>query len=89
MTKAHVDKGSPLAVFRDPEAVTVVGASADPAKWGYWLARGALKGAHRRRVYLVNARGTEIEGQQLPVGQGYRTRPTWCSASRPLPCRRW
>lgn len=64
MTKAHVDKGSPLAVFRDPEAVTVVGASADPAKWGYWLARGALKGAHRRRVYLVNARGTEIEGQR-------------------------
>ena len=52
-----------LRVFRDPESVAVVGASADPAKWGYWLARGALAGAHRRAVHLVNRHGAEIDGR--------------------------
>jgi acetate---CoA ligase (ADP-forming) len=52
----------PLATFSNPRSVAVVGASADPAKWGYWLARGALRGADRRRVHLVNARSAVIEG---------------------------
>jgi acetate---CoA ligase (ADP-forming) len=47
----------------DPRSVAVVGASAQPAKWGYWLARGALRGQHRRSVYLVNRRGDDILGQ--------------------------
>lgn len=51
-----------LRVFSDPTSVAVVGASADPAKWGYWIARGALRGAHRREVHLINARGAAIEG---------------------------
>lgn len=51
-----------LHVFNDPPAVTVVGASADPAKWGYWLARGALEGAHRRTINLVNRHGSPIAG---------------------------
>ena len=45
-----------------PRSVAVVGASADPAKWGNVLARGALRGAHRRAVYLVNRAGGEILG---------------------------
>lgn len=53
---------SDLDVFTDPRSVAVVGASADPAKWGYWLARGALRGAERRDVYLVNAGRATIEG---------------------------
>lgn len=53
---------SDLAVFSDPRSVAVVGASADPAKWGYWLARGALRGRERRAVHLVNAKGAVIEG---------------------------
>lgn len=53
---------SDLSVFSDPRSVAVVGASADPAKWGYWLARGALRGAARRQVHLVNAKGATIEG---------------------------
>ncbi|ACY96052.1 acetate--CoA ligase family protein [Thermomonospora curvata] len=53
-----------LSVFSDPASVAVVGASADPAKWGYWIARGALRGAHRREVHLVNAKGAVIEGVQ-------------------------
>ena len=51
-----------LDVFTDPASVAVVGASADPAKWGYWLARGALRGSERRDVYLVNAGRAMIEG---------------------------
>jgi len=44
--------------------VAVVGASADPAKWGNVLARGALRGAHRRAVFLVNRAGGEILGKR-------------------------
>lgn len=51
-------------VFRNPKSVVVVGASADPSKWGNWLATGALRTRHRRQVYLVNSRGTEIDGVQ-------------------------
>jgi acyl-CoA synthetase (NDP forming) len=54
---------SDLSVFVDPRSVAVVGASADQTKWGYWLARGALRGAGRRDVHLVNAKGAVIEGQ--------------------------
>jgi acyl-CoA synthetase (NDP forming) len=51
-----------VKAFSDPASVAVVGASADPAKWGYWLARGALRGAHRRKVHLVNRSGAVIDG---------------------------
>ena len=47
-----------------PSSVAIVGASADPAKWGNVLARGALAGAHRRPVYLVNRSGGDVLGQQ-------------------------
>ncbi|GAA2813402.1 acetate--CoA ligase family protein [Crossiella cryophila] len=55
---------STLARFTDPASVAVVGASADPAKWGHWLALGALAGAHRRRVHLVNHRGGLVAGRE-------------------------
>jgi acyl-CoA synthetase (NDP forming) len=45
-----------------PSSVAIVGASRDPGKWGGLLARGALKGAHRRTVSLVNRHGGEILG---------------------------
>jgi len=51
-----------LAVFSDPASVAVVGASDDPTKWGYWLASGALRGAHRRRISLVNSRSSSVLG---------------------------
>jgi acyl-CoA synthetase (NDP forming) len=46
-----------------PASVAVVGASADPRKWGNWLARRALRGEHRRAVHLINRRGGEILGR--------------------------
>ncbi|WP_304112929.1 acetate--CoA ligase family protein [Mycolicibacterium bacteremicum] len=51
-----------LRVFSDPSSVAVVGASEDSAKWGYWLASGALTGSHRRAVHLVNARAATVLG---------------------------
>lgn len=54
-----------LAVFRDPVSVAVVGASDHQAKWGYWLARGAMAGAGRRAVYLVNAKADSVLGHPV------------------------
>jgi acyl-CoA synthetase (NDP forming) len=51
-------------VLFDPRSVAVVGASAKPGKWGHVLAQGALAGADRRAVYLVNRGGGEILGQR-------------------------
>lgn len=49
----------------EPETLAIVGVSADPGKWGYWFARDAALGAHRRRVYLVGRSGGEVHG--MPV----------------------
>lgn len=54
---------SSLEAFRSPSSVAVVGASDDHAKWGYWLARGALSGKHRRTVYLVNSSAATVQGE--------------------------
>ena len=48
----------------DPRSVAILGASSVPAKWGNWLGRGALRGAHRRAVFLVNRSGAELLGQK-------------------------
>ncbi|WP_051830627.1 acetate--CoA ligase family protein [Streptomyces violens] len=52
----------PLGSLFDPRSVAVVGASANPEKWGYWLASGALAGRGRRVVHLVNRRGGALDG---------------------------
>jgi acetate---CoA ligase (ADP-forming) len=49
-----------LRPFFDPDSIAVVGASNNPEKWGYWLARGALRGEGRRAVYLVNRRSDPV-----------------------------
>jgi acetate---CoA ligase (ADP-forming) len=54
-----------LTPLFEPQALAIVGVSADPGKWGYWFARDALRGAHRRRVYLVGRSGGEVHG--MPV----------------------
>lgn len=51
-------------MFRDPDSVAVVGASTDTAKWGHWLAAGAVRDEHRRRVDLVNHRSSVVLGRQ-------------------------
>ncbi|MFQ4149675.1 acetate--CoA ligase family protein [Arthrobacter sp. LAPM80] len=54
---------SSLNPFRNPSSVAVVGASDDHAKWGYWLANGALRGSARRQVYLINGSASTVQGQ--------------------------
>ncbi len=53
-----------LRPLYDPRSVAVLGASDDPTKWGQWIAAGALRGAHRRDVWLVNRKGGEILGRR-------------------------
>ncbi|MFG2791723.1 acetate--CoA ligase family protein [Streptomyces sp. NPDC048419] len=52
----------------DPASVAVVGASDNPEKWGYWLAKGALAGRGRRDVHLVNGRGGSLGGVPFRAG---------------------
>ncbi|MFF8846301.1 acetate--CoA ligase family protein [Streptomyces sp. NPDC015127] len=59
-----------LDALFDPRSVAVVGASANPAKWGYWLASGALAGRSRRTVHLVNQRGGGLDGVPFLPGLG-------------------
>ena len=54
---------SSLDPFREPASVAIIGASDDQTKWGYWLARGALAGRHRRKVYLVNRSSPAVQGE--------------------------
>jgi acetate---CoA ligase (ADP-forming) len=54
-----------LTPLFEPQTLAIVGVSSDPGKWGYWFARDAALGAHRRRVYLVGRNGGEVHG--LPV----------------------
>lgn len=56
-------RGHELTQIFDPHTVAVVGATDDRGKWGYWLASGALKGAHRRTVYLINRSGRPVCGE--------------------------
>ena len=54
-----------LGALFEPRSVAVVGVSSDESKWGYWFARDALKGAHRRQVFLVGRSGGELFGQTV------------------------
>ncbi len=57
------DRRAALAALFAPRAVAIVGASDDARKWGNWLARGALRGEHRRPVHLVNAVRSSVLGR--------------------------
>ena len=52
-----------LGPLFDPRSVAVLGASDDPTKWGQRISAGALRGAHRREVWLVNRKGGQILGR--------------------------
>lgn len=63
MTDVVPTGGRDLRPLFDPRSVAIVGASADPSKWGGDMAVRLLRGAGRRPVYLVNRRGGEMHGQ--------------------------
>ncbi|HXV56994.1 MAG TPA: acetate--CoA ligase family protein [Gaiellaceae bacterium] len=64
-----------LSALFDPRSVAVVGASNVPGKWGFWLARGAVKGESRRPAYLVNRRGGEVLGRRAYTSVGELPEP--------------
>jgi acetate---CoA ligase (ADP-forming) len=64
-----------LSALFEPDSVAIVGASDDPVKWGNWLARGALRGEQRRRVYLVNRRAGEVMGRRAYASLGELPEP--------------
>ncbi|HTP30242.1 MAG TPA: CoA-binding protein, partial [Anaeromyxobacteraceae bacterium] len=48
----------------DPSSIAVVGASADPSKWGGDVAARLLRNAGHRDLYFVNRRADTILGRQ-------------------------
>ena len=79
-----------LSHLFSPDSIAIIGASDDPRKWGNWLAKGALKSEHRRRVHLVNHKRDSVLGRptlraasDIPGASTSRSSP-----SRPLPSRR-
>lgn len=54
---------SSLDVVFAPKSVALVGASADPTKWGQWFQEGLFRSAHRRTITLVNRSGRPIDGR--------------------------
>jgi acyl-CoA synthetase (NDP forming) len=62
---ADGDDHDRLTALFDPRSLAVVGASNDPAKWGNWIALNALRGVHRRDVFLINKRGGEVAGHPV------------------------
>lgn len=62
-SRATLDSaGRDLRSLFDPASIAVVGASNDEKKWGHWIAKGALRGEHRRSVHLVNRRAVPVLG---------------------------
>jgi acetate---CoA ligase (ADP-forming) len=59
---------SSLSPFFNPTGVVIVGASADPAKLGYSIARNMLKSGYMGSIHFVNLKGGELFGHPL-----YRT----------------
>ena len=55
----------PLELFFRPRGVVVVGASTDPTKLGYGVARNLLEGGYPGAVHLVNPRGGALLGHPL------------------------
>lgn len=54
---------TPIDRLFDPNSIVVIGASADPAKWGHQYAKALLQNRDRRTVRLVNARNATILGE--------------------------
>ncbi len=56
---------NPLHAFFAPRGVVVVGASTDPTKLGYGVARNLLEGGFPGAVHLVNPKGGQLLGHPL------------------------
>ncbi len=73
MTAMAVGTERDLRPLFEPRFVAVVGASNDPAKWGQWLARGAVRGENRRSVFLVSRSGADVSDEQIEESIAFDT----------------
>ncbi len=48
----------------NPRSVAVIGASANPVKWGFIMPRNILAGGYKGDVHIVNPKGTELFGKK-------------------------
>lgn len=51
--------------FFNPRGVAVIGASSDPGKLGYAVARNLIEGGYRGAVHLVNPKGGKLFGREM------------------------
>ena len=54
-----------LAPFFNPRGVVIVGASADPAKLGYFVVRNMLRSGYAGAIHFVNLKGGELFGRPI------------------------
>jgi acetyltransferase len=57
-----------ISPFFNPKGVVIVGASADPAKLGYFVARNMLRSGYPGSIHFLNLKGGELFGRPI-----YRT----------------
>src|SRR4030042_1968338 len=56
---------SPLSPFFAPRGVAVIGASTDPSKLGYRLARNLVESGYQGGAYFVNPKGGSLLGREM------------------------
>ncbi len=54
---------SSLTPFFDPKGVVIIGASNDPTKLGYGLARNLMQSNYQGAVHFVNLKGGTLLGK--------------------------
>ncbi len=54
-----------ISPFFHPRGVVIVGASADPAKLGWFVARNMLRSGYSGAIHFVNLKGGELSGRPL------------------------
>nr|MDO8099152.1 CoA-binding protein [Candidatus Njordarchaeota archaeon] len=59
---SSTEKFDAIRTIFNPKSIAVIGASSVPITWGFWIAKNAVEGANRRRVFLVNPKSKQILG---------------------------
>ena len=60
-----MENQSALTSFFKPSGVVIIGASADPTKLGYGLARNLVQSHFQGAIYFVNPKGGELLGRSI------------------------
>ena len=61
----NLDMESSIIPFFNPKGVVIVGASADPGKLGYFVARNMIRSGYPGALHFVNLKGGELFGRPI------------------------